>query len=333
MPTMDRVRWAVLGPGRIADNLVPDFRFVPKAELVAVGSRSVDRARAFADKHGIERAHGSYRELLDDPAIDAVYIATPHPQHHAIGVAALQAGKAILVEKAFTATAAGAEDLVNTAQRLGVFAMEAMWTRFQPAIVRLRDLLADGAIGEVQSVQVDLGVVRDFDPADRVFAHQLGGGALLDLGVYLVNFAHMVLGEPLAVHAAGSLEPSGVDAAASLLLSYPDGRTASLMCGLHTPMPGHARVFGTAGWIDVQPRFHHPRSLVLHQQGHEPESMIIPPIGDGYAHELIEVTECLRTGRTESMVMPLAASLSVQRSPDSALAQLGVRFSEDQNAL
>jgi predicted dehydrogenase len=323
------VRWGVIGPGRIATSLVPDFAHVPDAELVAVASRSASRAEAFAAAHGIDRHYGSYAELLADPSIDAVYIATPHPQHHAIGIAAVRAGKAILVEKAFTATLAGATELVAEARSAKVFAMEAMWTRFQPAIIRARELVAAGAIGEVRSVQADLGVAREFDPSDRIFAHELGGGALLDLGVYVVSFAQMILGVPDRVQAHGYQELSGVDAEVSLLLAFAEGRTATLMCSLHSPMPGHARIFGTTGWIDVLPRFHHPKSIVLHPFGGESQQFDLPPIGAGYAHELIEATECILAGRTESSAMPLADTLAVQAVLDTALQQLGVSFVED----
>lgn len=323
------VRWGMVGPGRIAEALVGDFAHVPDAEVVAVGSRSSDRARAFADRHNIGRAYGSYREIIADPDVDVLYIATPHPQHLALGVEAARAGKALLVEKAFTATLAGAQALVDAVRRHQVFAMEAMWTRFQPAVVKTRALLADGAIGSVRSVQADLGVVRSFDPSDRVFAYELGGGAILDLGVYVVSFAQMVLGTPTSVSAHGALEPSGVDAEVSLMLGFAEGRTATLMCSLHSPMPGHARIFGSTGWIDVLPRFHHPRSIVLHRHGAEPEKFDLPPLGGGYAHELIEVCEAVLTGKTQSTIMPLDDTLAVQRVLDVALGQLGIRFTED----
>ena len=182
----DTIRWGIIGPGRIAGNVARDFPLTPGAELIAVASRSAERARDFAETHRIPRAFGSYRELLADPDVDAVYIATPHPQHRQAAIAALTAGKAILVEKAFTATAAGAQEIIDIARARGVFAMEAMWTRFQPAIVAAKNLVDDGAIGEVRQVQADLGVDRPFDPDDRLFSPTLGGGALLDLGVYVV---------------------------------------------------------------------------------------------------------------------------------------------------
>ncbi len=323
------IRWGIVGPGRIAEKLVGDFIHVPDAEVIAVASRSPVRAQAFAAEHGIERSYGSYQDMITDPDIDVLYIATPHPHHLAIGVAAAAAGKSLLVEKAFTATLAGAESLVSAVREHKVFAMEAMWTRFQPAVVAARMLIADGAIGTVRSVQADLGVVRTFDPTDRVFAHELGGGATLDLGVYVVSFAQMLLGAPTSVSALGSLEPSGVDADVTIMLGFDQRRTATLMCSLHSPMPGHARIFGSTGWIDILPRFHHPKSFVLHREGHESEQFDRPPLGGGYSHELIEVTESIMAGRTESSVMSLDDTLAVQRVLDDALAQLGVHFHED----
>nr|WP_271209250.1 Gfo/Idh/MocA family oxidoreductase [Rhodococcus wratislaviensis]GLK33741.1 putative oxidoreductase [Rhodococcus wratislaviensis] len=323
------IRWGIVGPGRIAEKLVGDFAHVPDATVLAVASRSAVRAKAFAAEYGIERSYGSYRDMIADPDVDVLYIATPHPHHHAIGLAAASAGKALLVEKAFTATLAGAESLVNAVRAHKVFAMEAMWTRFQPAVVAARKLLADGAIGTVRSVQADLGVMRSFDPTDRVFAHELGGGAILDLGVYGVSFAQMVLGNPTSVSALGSLEPSGVDADVTFLLGFDEGRTATIMCSLHSPMPGHARIFGTTGWIDILPRFHHPNSFVLHRKDHESEQFDLPSQGIGFSHELIEVTEAVKAGRTESAVMSLDDTLTVQRVLEDALTQLGIRFDED----
>jgi predicted dehydrogenase len=321
-------RWGVVGPGRIAEKVVEDFAVVDGARAVAVASRSLDRAEGFAARHRLERAYGSYAEILADPDVDVLYVATPHPQHHAIALGALRAGKALLIEKAFTATTAGAAEIVDVARETGVFVMEAMWTRFQPAVVALRDLVADGAIGEVRSVQADLGVAREYEPADRLFDLALGGGALLDLGVYVVSFAQMLLGTPERVVAAGSLFPSGVDAEAALLLDHGDGRTATLTTSLRNALPGQARVFGTTGWIDVLPRFHHPTDFVMHRGGAEPEAITRRPVGQGYAHELIEVTEGVRAGRTESAVMPLADTLAVQTVLGEAAEQLGVRHAE-----
>ena len=324
----ETIRWGVVGPGRIADKVTEDFPHVPGAAPVAVASRDLDRARGFAARHGIERAHGSYRAIIEDPDVDVLYLATPHPMHRAAALAAIDAGKALLVEKAFTATVAGAVEVVERARAAGVFVMEAMWTRFQPAVVALRDLVAEGAIGDVRSVQADLVILRQWDPADRLFALELGGGAVLDLGVYPISFAQMLLGDPARVTAGGSTFPTGADAEAAVLLEFGEGRTATLTWSLRGELPGSARVFGTGGWIDVLPRFHHPETIVLHREGAEPETITRPRTGGGYAHELAEVTECLRAGRTESAVMPLADTLVVQDVMGQVLDQLGVRHAE-----
>ena len=323
------VRWGIIGPGRIASQVIKDFPYVEGAEALAVASRSIERAQTFATEHGLARAYGSYAEIMSDQDVDAVYIATPHPQHHAIALAAIAAGKAALVEKTFTATVAGAEDIIASAQQRHVFVMEAMWTRFQPAIVTARSLIDDGAIGEVRQLQADLGVDRPYNPADRLFDPAQGGGAMLDLGVYVVSFAQYFLGAPDRIEVNGSLTPTGVDAEAGVLLGYDDGRVATLLMSLKHHTPGAARIHGTKGWIEVPPRFHHPHRIVLCRKGQEPEIISRPPLGTGYSHELIEVTECIRAGRTESAIMPLEDTLSVQRILNEACEKLGVFHTED----
>lgn len=323
------IRWGILGPGRIADKLLPDFAHVPDAEVVAVGSRSKERAEAFAAKHGIARAHASYEALIADPDVDVLYIATPHRQHRDVALAALRAGKALLVEKSFTTTVAGAEAIMGVARSERRFVMEAMWTRFQPLILRARALLADGAIGEVRGVQADLGVDRPYDPEDRLFDPAQGGGAMLDLGVYVVSFAQMILGTPQAVVAQGTRFPSGVDAEAGILLDHGDGKRSALMISLRNATPGQARILGTKGYIDILPRFHHPTTMVLARSGKDAETIREEPLGQGFAHELIEVNTCLAQGRTESALMPLADTLDVQRTMNAACEQLGVVHTEE----
>ena len=323
------IRWGVVGAGRIADKLVADFVRVPDAEVVAVASRAQDRADAFAQKHGIARAYGSYEALLADPDVDVLYIATPHRQHRDISLAAIRAGKALLVEKSFTTTVAGAQAIVDLARSTGTFVMEAMWTRFQPIIVKARVLIADGAIGEVRGVQADLGVDRAFDPKDRLFDLAQGGGAMLDLGVYLVSFAQMILGTPRAVVAQGTCFETGADAESGILLDHGGGRRSVLLNTLRNATPGQARIFGTKGYIDILPRFHHPTAMVLARNGSAPESLREAPLGAGYAHELIEVNECLRAGRRESAIMPLQDTLDVQIAMIAACEQLGVFHTEE----
>ncbi|MBA3907351.1 MAG: Gfo/Idh/MocA family oxidoreductase [Pseudonocardiales bacterium] len=322
------VRWGVVGPGRIASNVVSDAPHVPGAEFVAVASRSAERAKTFAAKHGIPRAHDSYQAILDDDEVDVLYIATTHPQHRAVALAALRAGKAIMVEKAFTVSPEATTEIVDLATSTGTFAMEAMWTRFQPAVVRARELIADGALGEVRSVQGELCVQAPRDPAERFLNPAVGGGALFDLSVYPISFAQMVLGTPDTVQAHGVLAETGVDLEESMLLGFPGGRTASLFCSIRCASPGQIRIFGTDGWIDVLPRFHHPDTIVAHRSGAEPETIVAPRTGGGYAHELIEVTECVAAGKTQSDVMPLADTVAVQNVMGEVARQLGMRVEE-----
>jgi predicted dehydrogenase len=293
-----------------------------------VASRSIDRAKSFAAEFGIARTHDSYRAIVEDEGVDAIYIATPHPQHRAVTLAALRAGKAVLVEKAFTVTPAATREIAAVAAETGVFAMEAMWTRFQPAVVRLRELIADGAIGDVRAVQGELGVNAPTDPDDRFYNPAIGGGALFDLTVYPLSFAQMVLGTPDTVTATGALAPSGVDLEESVLFGYSDGRSAVLHASIRGARPGQARVFGTGGWIDVPPRFHHPSRIVLQREGAEPEVIEAPATGGGYFHELIEVTEGVAAGRAESTVMPLADTVAVQDVMEQVARQIGLELQE-----
>ena len=329
------VRWGVAGPGPVADKVVRDLAHVPGAVLTAVGSRSAGRAEAFAAAHAalagdgqVPAAHGSYRALMRDPDVDVVYVATPHPQHRALALAALAAGKAVLVEKSFTVTPAATREVVAAARAAGRFAMEAMWTRFCPAVARLRELVADGAIGEVRTVTADLGVRHPADPATQSYDPGRGDGLLFHMGVYPVSFAQMLLGTPESVVAHGTVHPSGADVEESVLLRYPGGRSALLFASLRSPAPGEARVLGTDGWIGVPPRFHYASRIVLHRHGRDPEIIDAPLTGAGYTHELAEVTERMAGGHTESEIMPLADTVAVQDVLGEIAGQLGMRVIE-----
>ncbi len=319
-------RWGIAGTGSMAEMFLPDFEHVPDAEAVAIGSRSRERAAAFGASYGIEGAH-TYAELMKAD-VDVVYVATPHPQHHALALAAIEAGVPVLVEKAFTATLAGAREVVSAARERGVFCMEAMWTRLQPAVVEARRLVEAGEIGEVLAVQADLGAHRDYDPASRLFDPALGGGAVLDLGVYVISFAQDFLGTPDRVVASGTRYPNGTDASVTLHLAYDDGRGASLACGLTTESPGRAVIWGSGGSIELPPRFHHPTSLVVRRNGQEAETVELPTRGRGYSHEIEEVGRCLAAGLTESPVVPLDDTLGVQWVMEETLSQLGITTAE-----
>ncbi len=317
------LRWGILATGAIAALIADDLDHVPGARKVAVASRDLERAKGFADRHGVERPYGSHQELLADPEVDVVYVATPHAQHHRVASQVVAAGKHVLVEKAFTCSLPAAEDLVSRIRGAGVFGMEAMWARFQPALARARELVADGAIGEVRAVQADLGFPSAASASHRLLDPAQGGGALLDLGVYPVSFAQWFLGTAETVHTVGRFGPTGVDVEAALLLGYPGDRHAVISCSLTSASPGQAAVVGTAGRIVVPPRFHHPPVVRLERLGHEPEVFDNPLIGAGYSFELMHVAECIAHGRTESPVISLDDTLAVMRVLDSALDQIG----------
>lgn len=316
-------RWGVLATGRIAGTVVDDLALVEGAERLAVASRDLGRAERFAAEHGVERAYGSYQELLADPDVDVVYVATPHAQHHLVTSQVLAAGKPALVEKAFTCSLAAADDLVAQARAAGLFLMEAMWTRLQPGIVRLRELVADGAIGEIRTVTADLGFVQPFEPSHRLFDPAQGGGSLLDLGVYPVSFAQMLMGSASRVQATGLLNELGTDSEAGLLLSYENGGHALLSCSLLGGTPGRASVVGTKGRVTVEPRFHHTTRIVLERSGHDAEEVPAELYGRGYTHQMAHVAQCLADGLTESPAMPLDDTLAVMGVLDEALELLG----------
>lgn len=307
------VRWAILGPGRIARTVAPEFALAGGAELVGVASRSRERADAFAGEFDLEHAFGSLEELAASTDVDAVYVATPHSEHAREAEVLAAGGKHLLIEKSIACSVPEVERIVAAAREHDLFCMEAMWTRFVPLVVELRRRINDGEIGDLRSVQGDLHAFRAFDPDDRLFNPALGGGALLDLGVYVVAFAHDFLGAPASVEARGHLLPNGVDGTAALLLGYNDGRSATLSCSFESYGPGRMALLGTDGWIDVLPRFHHPSAFVVHHPGLDDVRVELAPTGAGYTHEIEEATRCIEAGERESAVMPLSASLDIAR--------------------
>jgi len=302
--------------------MAAEFAHVPGAELVAVGSRSAQRAREFADRFGVPAAFGSYDDFFASD-LDAVYLATPHSQHTDLALAAIAAGKAVLVEKSFTTSVDDTVAIVEAARSGGVFVMEAMWTRFLPAMVELRRMVGAGELGEVRTIQGDLIAPRDFDPSDRLFNPDLGGGAVFDLGVYVLSFVQQFLGVPDRVHATGGLLPNGVEGEAGILLGWDDGRFASEVISFRVAGPGRQLVAGSEGWVDVKPRFHRAETLVWHPRGGEPRELHFPKRGAGYGHEVEHVNECLASGLRESPVMPLDDTIAVQRLMAEVLRQLG----------
>lgn len=325
MAEQRKVGWGILATGGIAANFAADLRRLPDAEIVAVASRTLPAAKSFAEKFAIPRAYGSWTELADDEEVDVVYVATPHSAHRVAAGLCLQAGRAVLCEKAFTINAVEARELVDLARTRGRFLMEAMWTYMNPAVRRMTELVRDGAIGEVRTVHADFGLAGPFAPEHRLRDPALGGGALLDLGVYPVSFAQLLLGEPDEIRAWAHLTPEGVDSDTGVLLGWDGGAVAMLSCSLTADTARTASVTGTRGRIDFPRTFFNPDRFVLHRQGRDPEEFVFPG-PTGYTHEAAEVMRCLREGLTESPLVPLEGSLAVMRTLDAVRDRIGVRY-------
>ncbi|MDX2290776.1 MULTISPECIES: Gfo/Idh/MocA family protein [Streptomyces] len=326
----ETVRWGVLATGGIAERFVTDLAELDGAEVVAVASRTEASARAFADRFGIARAYGGWDGLFADPEVDVVYVATPHHAHREAAGRALEAGKAVLCEKALTLNAREAEELVALARERGLFLMEAMWMYCNPLIRRIAELVRDGAIGEVRTVQADFGLVGPADPGHRLRDPAVGGGALLDLGVYPVSFAQLLLGEPDSVQAYARLSPEGVDLNTGMLLGWSDsGASALLSCSLEADTPLTASVTGTKGRIDVPRGFFFPERFTLLRHGAEPEEFTDSDDPHSLRHEAAEVMRCLRAGETESPLVPLDGSLAVMRTLDAVRDRVGVRYPQE----
>jgi predicted dehydrogenase len=324
-----RIRWGIIATGNIAGQFARDLALLPDHEVVAVGSRSLDRAKAFAEEFGIRRAYGSYTDLVADADVDVIYVATPHSDHLATSRSALLAGKAVLCEKALTANAREARELVALAREKRLFFMEAMWMRCNPLHLRLRDLVANGAIGQPQTLHASMGFLAEYDPEGRLFAPALAGGALLDIGVYPVSLAHHLLGPPTTVRATATLAPTGVDASVGMAFGYASGAVATLTGSIAGILPNDAAIGGTEGWIEIPRYFHDTTSFTVHREGKDPETHAVEKHGIGYTYEAIEVARCLREGLVESPLVPWADSVAVMDVLDGVRAQIGVHYPND----
>ncbi|MDR7280418.1 Gfo/Idh/MocA family protein [Catenuloplanes atrovinosus] len=320
------VRWGILATGGIAASFVEDLKLLPDAEVVAVGSRSPESARAFAGTHDIPRAHGTWQELAADPDVDVIYVATPHSAHFEATMLCLDAGKAVLCEKPFTLDRARAERMISRARERNVLLMEAMWTRLNPVVLRAVQLVRDGAIGEVTTVSSDFGVAGPFPPEHRMRARRLGGGALLDLGVYPITIAHLFLGMPDHVRAWAKLGPEGTDENTGIIFGYDRGAVATLTCGMLGATPNSAVISGSAGRITLHDPAFVPRAMTLHRAGAESEVITEDFPGKGYHYEAAEIHRCLRDGLTESPVVPHSLTLDMMGLLDDIRARIGVSY-------
>ncbi|MGH3298204.1 MAG: Gfo/Idh/MocA family protein, partial [Trebonia sp.] len=310
-----------LGTGGIASTFVTDLRLTDSGVAIAVGSRSQESADRFADKFGIANRHASYESLVADPDVDVIYVATPHPMHHDNAILALRAGKHVLVEKPFTMNAAEARDVADVARKHGLFAMEAMWTRFLPHTAVIRDWLARGVLGDVVTVTADHGQWFAQDAGSRLFAPELGGGALLDLGVYPVSFASMVLGPPSRIVSMSDPAFTGVDAQTSMLFGYDSGAQAVLTCTLRAKSPTRAAVVGTDARIEVEGSFYAPAAVTLIPRTGDPVRVVPGHEGRGLRHQADEVARRLAARELESPLMPLDETISIMGTMDTVLAQ------------
>jgi predicted dehydrogenase len=321
------VRWGILGAGGIAEKLATDIGLTDGNEVVAVGARDADRAAQFAQRHSIEHHYGSYESLVADDAIDVVYIATTHPGHKQHALLAIDAGRAVLIEKPVCLNAADARFVFQAADDAGVFAMEAMWTRTNPLVLHAQQLIAEGAIGEVRGLRFEFGLGIAFDATHRLYDIDNGGGALLDIGIYPATFAFHFLGRPDVVHTLGTLAPTGADDTVTMEWLYRDRPLAQLWCSVSVDAPNEAAILGTRGWIRFEPKAHRPTGLTVHSGGDE--YRVADPLagrGNGYGPEILEVERCLREGLLESPLVPVADTIAILEILDGARAALGVIY-------
>jgi predicted dehydrogenase len=322
----NRVRWGILGTGKIAREFIAALRRLPDAELSAVGSRSLESAKRFADEFGISHRHGSYAELVNDPEVEVIYVATPHSRHADNTRLALNAGKAVLCEKPFTINAAQAREVIALARQRKLFLMEAMWTRCFPLMKKLRELLSSGATGEVRQLTADFGFRAERQDEPRLFGPEFGGGALLDVGVYPVSLASMMFGTPVKIVSMANLGPTGVDEEAAMILTHRGGELAILHAAIRLETAQEAVLTGTQGRIRIHSPWWRPVAMTLSRDGKSDERFDFPLDGNGYEYEAREVMACLRSGKLESPLLPLDESLSIMETLDALRAQWGLKY-------
>jgi predicted dehydrogenase len=320
------LRWGILGTGAIAHLQTRDL-IGNGFTVAAVGSRRQQAADAFAAEFGIGTAHGSYEALVSDPGVDAIYVATPHPFHAANALLALNAGKHVLVEKPFALNAAQAREVVELATRKHLVVLEAMWTRYLPHMLRIREIMAAGTLGEVRTLIADHDQLLSSDPTSRLHAPELGGGALLDLGIYPVSFAVDLFGVPSSVHAIAAKTATGVDRQTAMLFGYPDGRQAVLHTALDTRGPNTAVIIGTAGRIEVDPVWYTATGFTVYDgRGQEIERFDSEVSGRGMQYQAEELERLAGLGATEGTILPPGQSVRIMEVLDEIRDQIGLRY-------
>jgi predicted dehydrogenase len=302
---MSKFRWGILATGSIANELAEALKMSDEAEVLAVASRTQASADAFGERWKVPRRYASYAELAQDPDVEIVYIATPHNLHHENMLMSLEAGKHVLCEKPLTLNARQAAECIALAREKSLFLMEAIWMRFFPAIKQVQEWVKAGEIGRVRMVSADFCIDVPYDPKNRLFDPELGGGALLDLGIYPLSFATLLLGFPQKIDGQAVMSPTGVDEVTSFSMQYENNVLAHLSCSSRAYKPAEAFVTGTEGYIKVHEHFLFPDKLTLNKYDQEPREMHLPYRGNGYIYEVEEVHACLKADLTESTVIPL----------------------------
>jgi predicted dehydrogenase len=329
----DKVRWGILGTGKISHAFATALRDTPGAVLAAVASRSIESAQAFGAEFGADATYGSYQELVDTPGVDLVYIGTPHPQHVGNALMALHAGKGVLCEKPFTMNLREAGQVVALARSKNLFLMEAMWTRFMPALAEVRRIVASGEIGTARQVVADFGFKADFGPEHRVFNPALGGGALLDLGIYPLSIAAALLGPVESVRAQAEMGPTGVDVQTGFTLTHRGGGISVCSCSLHARTPGELTVSGERGHVRMNTMFHRARSVTVVLDDGSSRTIDTPFAGNGYVHEAIEAQRCFGAGLIESPGMTHDETLALMGAMDEIRRQIGLTYAADEQIL
>ena len=324
---MQEIKWGIIGCGGIAGMFASSLSCLENGRLLAGASRASGRAAEFAEKHGVERVYTDYESLVSDSDVDAVYIATTHNFHFENVKLCLEHGKHVLCEKPFTVNAAQTQELIALAYENHLFLMEAVWTRFLPAIVKLRELLADGVIGEVLTVKADFSIAGEFGVEHRLRSKALAGGALLDLGIYPVTFASVVFGEqPSRIQSSVILGDTGVDDRSFYLFEYEGGQCAQLSSSFTHYAPTEALVCGSEGYIRI-PWFLAAQELQIHHGDEPPEIIKLPYAeGENFTFEIAHAMECITAEQTESDIMPLSETLAIMQTMDTLRGQWGLEY-------
>ena len=319
-------RWGILGPGRIAHKFAQDLLTVPDAQLYAVASTDQQRANEFAETYSIPHAFASYEQLLTLPDLDIVYVATPHVKHHENVLMLLNGGVAVLGEKPFAMNSEQVREMVETARAKKVFLMEALWSRFMPGIEFALDLIKSGSIGKVVSVKADFGFKAPFLPDNRLFNKELGGGALLDIGIYPLFLSYLILGKPTTIKASALFGTTGVDEQCGMVLTYADGQLAMLDSTLLADTDCIGLIQGESGQIRIHSRFHENKGVTLVRNEQPTKPFGFNRETHGYDYEAQHVMQCLTSGKTESPLWSLDDSLNLMELLDAVRAEAGIVY-------